>query len=721
MNLQKLTILTIIILLLLAGVPIIIGSGEVIAQQNPIDSLKQVIATAKEDTNKVKTLNVLTKKYQRINLDTSLIYAKQTLELAKKLSYKKGMLWAYNNIGIIHYYHSDFSLALENWNKELKIKEELKDKTGMSDCYNNIGIVHRNQGNYDKAIEFYKKSLKIDEELKNKTGMSSCYNNIGLVHSDQGLYDKAIEFYLRALKIKEEIKDKNGMSNCYNNIGIVHYEQGSYDKAIEFYKKSLKIDEELKNKNGMASCYNNIGNIHKRQGLYDKVHPVKRDSLFNKAIEFYLKALRLNEETGNKYWMSNNYICIGLVHDEQGLYDKAIEFYLRALKIKEKLGDKKGIASTYGNIASLHISLADSLVSIAHIDSALQYANKSLKIAQEINAKRQIMYANSHLSKTYWGLKQNKKAAENFNALIELDNKNILMNFSFISEKEKENFFATINQDYWQYNSFALEYKNTQPDITGVVYNNTVKNKGLLLKSNTAMRNAVQSSKDTLLIKKYKEWILLKKQIAKKYSKGENTKEIETQANELEGYLVKNSNEFSDFKKVQNISWEQVQTGLKENEAAIEFLHFPLLIPDSSLTDFTNQTQYTALIVTKESKYPEMLPLFEEKQLENIIGKFGGNNYSYINGIYGKNTEVNAELYNLIWAPIDSFLNKSVGVFSRHTDTKPSIYVSPSGLLHKISFSAIAKEQNVYLCDAYDIEMKSTTGKIVTSEGFAQT
>jgi len=255
------------------------------------------------------------------------------------------------------------------------------------------------------------------------------------------------------------------------------------------------------------------------------------------------------------------------------------------------------------------------------------------------------------------------------------------------------------------YNSFALEYKKVDAGVCEIVYNNTIKNKGLLLKSNTAMRNAVNNSNDTLLIQKYDDWITLKKQIAKEYSKGEDTKELELQANELEGYLVTNSNEFSDFKKVQSINWKQVQTGLNKNEVAIEFLNFPLLIPDSSLTEFTSQTQYTALIISKESKYPKMIPLFKEKQLEKIIGEFGGNNYSYINNIYGKNKEVNTELYNLIWKPMEEHLK----------DIK-TVYLSPSGLLHKISFSAIAREQNIYLCDEYNIEMKSSTGKLVTPE-----
>ena len=75
MNLRTLTILIIINLSFTI-------SNSVFAQQIQIDSLKQVIITSREDTNKIKTLNTLAIKYQRINLDTSLIYAEQSLELA---------------------------------------------------------------------------------------------------------------------------------------------------------------------------------------------------------------------------------------------------------------------------------------------------------------------------------------------------------------------------------------------------------------------------------------------------------------------------------------------------------------------------------------------------------------------------------------------------------------------------------------------------------------
>ncbi|RLD40080.1 MAG: hypothetical protein DRI89_12760 [Bacteroidetes bacterium] len=283
--------------------------------------------------------------------------------------------------------------------------------------------------------------------------------------------------------------------------------------------------------------------------------------------------------------------------------------------------------------------------------------------------------------------------------VIDIDNKGILSNFATLSEKGQEKYFKTVAEDYMNFNSYSLIRKQNNPAIVDYVYNNTVRNKGLLLKSSTAMRNVVLNSKDTVLIDNYYKWIHLKKKIAKLNSKGKDATEIEEQANEYEKELVKSSQMFSDFKQLQNMSWRVVQKALKANEVAVEFVHFKL--KDMKEFEWTDTIMYCALVVAKNSNHPEMIPLFREKQLEEIIGKFGSNNYNYINSVYGKNTEVNTELYNLIWKPMAESL-KGAG----------KVFISPTGLLHKISFSAIAKEQNIYLCDVYDIEVKSSTGKI---------
>ncbi len=371
--------------------------------QNEVDSLKQLIVTAKQDTNKVKLLLDLGYQYQYTISDTALFYYHRALNISEEIKAEKFIAKCLRYIGIIQMQQGTYDKAISYFFKSLKIFEELEDKKGMSDSYIYIGIVHYFQGSYDKAISYYLKSLKIFEELGNKKGMSNCYGSIGNVHNSQGAYNKAISYYLKSLKIDEELDNKNGMSNSYNNIGLIHYSQGSYNKAINYYNKSLKIAEELGNKEIMSACYNGIGLVHWNQGSY------------NKAISYYLKSLKIAEELGNKNGMSNSYNNIGIIHKEQGSYSKAISYYLKSLKIREELGDKNGLATSYVNIASLNIMLADSTIlnesqRINYLNKAIQYGNKSYNLAKKIGAMLTEKNAANYLMDAYTKLGKYKEA-----------------------------------------------------------------------------------------------------------------------------------------------------------------------------------------------------------------------------------------------------------------------------------------------------------------------
>ncbi len=397
--------------------PLILGEGwgEVKAQKSKTDSLKKVIARAKQDTNKVKLLIQLGNQYKNSIPDTTLFYFQKALDISKNIKAKNFIAISLRYIGNIHRNQCSYDKAMSYYLEGFKIFEELGNspdaalakagKTGMSHCYNNIGIVHMYQGSYDKAMEYYLKSLEIKKGIGDRYGMSASYINIGIVHSDQGSYDKAIEYYLKSLKIKEEFGDKYGISSCYNLIGTVYNNLCSYDRAMEYYLKSLKIKEELGDKRGMSACYNNIGVTCSDQGSY------------NKAIEYYLKSLKLDEELNDKQGMSSSYQNIGINHKEQGSYDKAISYFLKSLKINEELGDKNGVAAIYNNIASLNIILADSVAltenqRLNYLNKVVEYGNKSIELAKEIDAMPTENDAAEILMTAYEKLGKYKKAIE---------------------------------------------------------------------------------------------------------------------------------------------------------------------------------------------------------------------------------------------------------------------------------------------------------------------
>ena len=56
------------------------------------------------------------------------------------------------------------------------------------------------------------------------------------------------------------------LADALNNIGYLAHKKGDIPKAIDYYHKSLKIQEETGNKIGIAQSLNNFGFIYFNQG-----------------------------------------------------------------------------------------------------------------------------------------------------------------------------------------------------------------------------------------------------------------------------------------------------------------------------------------------------------------------------------------------------------------------------------------------------------------------
>ena len=200
------------------------------------------------------------------------------------------------------------------------------------------------------------------------------------------------------------------------------------------------------------------------------------------------------------------------------------------------------------------------------------------------------------------------------------------------------------------------------------------------------MRRIITNSKKSNLKELYNKVILEKEELSAinlsdpknlpKYSQLEQSLLI----NEKE--LFNEIQKLSEFKQfdVNSISWHDVQSYLEENEAAIEYINLP-----SNPEDYSKKTYY-ALVLRKGYDLPLLIKLFDEEKVESLLAR-NGSTKERISEIYS-DTNIKS-LYNLIWAPIEGALQ---GV--------SKVYISPSGILHQISFPAILsknKEEFVFL------------------------
>lgn len=308
------------------------------SQQNKIDSLQRVLASAKEDSMKVKTLIELSKQFK--SGDTARIYLQEARELAEKIKYSKGEALAYKNIGISYYGTGKKDLVLENWNKSLEVYKSIKDSSGIANLMSNIGAVYMNEGDDVKAVEYYMTSLAIAEKINDKLRIATVLNNVGSVYNHKpATKQKALENYLRSLPLSEELKDKSAIGTTSANIGEIYLEQGKNDSAIYFFNKSLEAHA---NTEKVAQALNDLGTVN--------------DSLknYSKALMYHKMADSIGLKYGNVRYQIVAQLGIAHVYFKSGNIQKAEAAYKKAELQAKEAKQNFYLKSAYEGLAKIY-------------------------------------------------------------------------------------------------------------------------------------------------------------------------------------------------------------------------------------------------------------------------------------------------------------------------------------------------------------------------------
>lgn len=176
--------------------------------------------------------------------------------------------------------------------------------------------------------------------------------------------DTAIILGQEQLQLAQKSNQKKYEGIALKTIGVSYLNKDNAQIALEYLLKALKINEEIGDKQGIGSCSNNIGAVYQYQSNYTK------------ALAYYLKCLKISEERGDKTWIGASYGNIGLVYSNQHDYKNALDFHFKALKISQEIGNAQAVGTCYNNIGIVYISKTDYV-------KALEYQLKALKISEE--------------------------------------------------------------------------------------------------------------------------------------------------------------------------------------------------------------------------------------------------------------------------------------------------------------------------------------------------
>lgn len=229
------------------------------------DSLLARIKSLPEDTSLVKDLIRISHEYSGANNDSAFSYGVKSFELAKRINHKKFLGDAYNNLGDLYWYKTDYAASSLNYLQALRIFESLDSRYDMAVCYRNIGWIYVNKNDFTTALSYYEKAMAINLQLDKKIELSQNYNDIAIVYSSIKEYEKAIIYFQKAIQISVAVKDSEGELVTYGNMAVAYDRTGKGDLAIEYTKKALKLAAGQGNIEHISFEYAMLANYYAKQ------------------------------------------------------------------------------------------------------------------------------------------------------------------------------------------------------------------------------------------------------------------------------------------------------------------------------------------------------------------------------------------------------------------------------------------------------------------------
>ncbi len=571
--------------------------------------------------------------------------------------------------------------------------------------------------NYHLAQIYYNKALKITK------------NNHSVFNYYRILYEYCLFFYVQEnfneaqkllFEISDFVNDKLGQNNLfyadilYIMFGITtsldNYETNYYTEANNIIKNilgenntyylNLNIDYGIV-LSGIAYSYLNDDKIDEFE-----IYRTKSDSVFEICYKI------VNNIANNDSFLetkANLYNSLANSSVQKGEFEKANNYFDSAMFYVEK---------SLGNNSLKYIYILNNKAQIyfytRNLPKAEEYILEAFTVFNENYGKNNFYYY-SILNNLSALLKFQKKYDEAFKyqkLIFDYEMEQIVSNIKFYTTDESIYFFKRFSGNMDLFYNYQLKINNSDISITDLIYNKLLIFKDFSLNNTINYKELFENSNDTVIKKYYIQLNEINSELGELYATNKsnqwkNVDSLEIQADNIEKKLIFRAKElqipefYNSVVIDTSIKWTDIKNSLKENEAAIEFFNFQVY-SDASLS-WIDSTIYCALIITKNTEKPQMIELFEEKQLLKILNS---NEFftdkEKITKIYQQKGD---SLYILIWQPIEKYL---AGV--------NKVYISPSGFLNNISFEAIKTPRDNMLIDNYNICYLNSTKQILNTE-----
>jgi signal transduction histidine kinase/DNA-binding response OmpR family regulator len=378
------------------------------SQQHEIDSLKTLVQNCNSDTAKFK---ILYRYFWQFG-QTDILRVKHIGE------------WAYNEIrnsknlkllsdgydikGCILEKEQKYDSAYPYFLKALAISKKIGYQSRITWSYYHLGLIQKAFGRTDSTLYYFKTLIDYEQKIGFTIEACSMMIETAFLYEEIKMPDSALLYYNKVLAYSRQIKNIEKEIKTYLILAYYYRSQNNTTRQLENLNIALILANKSNNDETIPAIYSQIGDLYFSQ---------KRN--YEMALLYYMKAIDKNPTT--EYYLSAILFGkIANVYISENNYSLALRYTLKSLAIARSIKHRHQISESYKYLGNIYfhqvelkkainsfsycynmgcdecpkikfhsalIDIADAYLKLKNPAKALEYYNKSLKLAIDFKSQ----------------------------------------------------------------------------------------------------------------------------------------------------------------------------------------------------------------------------------------------------------------------------------------------------------------------------------------------
>jgi two-component system NtrC family sensor kinase len=312
----------------------LLGVGLPTAAQPQIraaDSLRAELRShTRPDTARNNLLNNLALALRNNDPEESSALFRAARQLGQELGYAAGEAEASLGLGFYYRHRSEYGTAEAYSEQARQGFEQAGDRMGQTRSLYNLSCIYSEQGLYNKSLQANLRGLALAEAERNLKWQAFLNTQLGISSTYLGEYATAMRYLSQGLRMAKESNDPNSIGHAYAGMGALYRMQGRWADAQRNYEADAEISRQLNDEPGMLSEEINIGDMEERQGHLPQAFANGRSGL--------RRALRMRSAAGD---VPRAQLVLARTFLRNGQLDSAVIYAQRSLRATQQSGAKE--------------------------------------------------------------------------------------------------------------------------------------------------------------------------------------------------------------------------------------------------------------------------------------------------------------------------------------------------------------------------------------------